>query len=215
VKMGQPINRLSMHIPVTQPDGSTTFLTRHVQETGVFINDMKIPKAPAVASSVSRGLVRCLARMLGYGLEFYEKDNGDITPQEAWNTLWSFAQNQGVKEQDDVVAIIKKLGITQETLVDRFEEAWSAVSEYVGSKKAQEPVPTELAEEKDEPASTNGKEPVAEENWIPDFLRLKEAARKAGVLNEHMPLLSKASTPEQVEAAKEEIRSLMNMVAEK
>jgi len=138
------VNRLSMHIPILQPDGSTTFLTRVVQETGVFLNDMKIPKAPAVAASVSRGLCRCLARMLGYGLEFYEQDQPEITAKDAWNILWTFAQNQGQKDKDAVVAALKTKGITSAELADRFEEAWAIVSELVGSKVVAEEVPEGL-----------------------------------------------------------------------
>lgn len=136
--------RLTQHVPYTDSRGTNVF-SRSVTEIGAFDNMMKIPKAMAVAAAVSRGLCRCMMRMFGLGIEFYKAgDEGEMSAKDAWNVLWRFAQNKGMKDQNVLVAALKDKGISGATLVDNFQEAYHIVAVLVGSAEEPEATPEGL-----------------------------------------------------------------------
>ena len=94
--------------------------------------------ADRVASSVSRGLVKCLARAFNIGLELSEKETV-MDDKIAWNVLLRFGLNQGLT-RDEIIEIVKSAGLTRETMVDKFQVGYAAV--YNASRKqVEEEVP--------------------------------------------------------------------------
>jgi len=136
------LTRFTYRIPFTNPDGSITWIPRVVTFPGNFINDLKIPKAPAVAAATSRGLCGCLMRLFGLGLEFYKNGQDEMSPDKAYSTIFTFAQNNNVTEQR-LHEIMMQIGITQENIVDRFTDLFDAVSATRNEAQAV-PFPTEM-----------------------------------------------------------------------
>lgn len=129
--------KLTMYIPLG--DGQyleipTTTVGAHEDTSG------KMCRAFMAASAASRGLCKCLMRRFGVGREFYG-DGVTLSPAGAWAALKEFGARQGVSEET-IVAEMKELGITKETLVDRFQEAYDAVSVLA----SQQPEPEESDE---------------------------------------------------------------------
>lgn len=81
--------------------------------------------ADRVASSVSRGLVKCVGRAFGIGFELSDIEE-EMDATSAWNILLRFGRNQGL-QRDEVIDAIKEVGITKETLIDKFQVAYSSV----------------------------------------------------------------------------------------
>jgi hypothetical protein len=118
--------RFAYKIPFTNPDGTITWIDRSVTEAGNFLNDLKLPGAPAVAAAVSRGLVRCLMRMFGFSIELYEHED-EMTPDNAYTAIFTFAQRNSVS-QERLHEIMQAIGITQNNIVDRFNDLFDAIA---------------------------------------------------------------------------------------
>ena len=115
--------RLTMYIP--QGNGQyleipTTTVGAHEDVTS------KMCSAFMAASAASRGLCKCLMRRFGVGREFYG-DGIALSPAGAWATLKEFGARRKITEES-IAAKMKELGIAGEELVDRFQEAYDAVS---------------------------------------------------------------------------------------
>jgi hypothetical protein len=126
-----------MHIPF-ESNGTMELMDRSITEVGSFVNEAKMPTSNAIAAAISRGLCRCLMRMFGLGIEFYKNEDSPMTTMDAWSALWEFAQNQGFRDKDAIAKAFATEKITKENLVDRFEDAYRAVAELVGSVKKKE-----------------------------------------------------------------------------
>jgi hypothetical protein len=100
---------------------------RTITEVGgyQFVGDNPV-LANVVLSACSRALLRCMFRAFGYGKELYKEDSKGLTPAGAWDVLKRFAKTKKVKE-GDLVKAIKEAGITDETFIDRYEEAYQLV----------------------------------------------------------------------------------------
>jgi hypothetical protein len=152
------ITKMSVHIPVTinKQTGEPIYKTRVITEVGAFESYFKKDKgavvldalgkpeftmstADRVASSVSRGLVKCMERAFNIGSELKQADN-TMTPLDAWNALLAFGRNQGLT-REAIIEILKSLDITKDTLLDRFYEAYEAV--YQKAKGLETQVPLE------------------------------------------------------------------------
>ena len=110
--------------------GKIDWITRSVTEAGNYVNDMKLPGAPAVAAAASRGLVRCLMRMFGFGIQFYKGGEDEETPEMAWTTVEKFAKDNKIPIQD-VFNLMDQMGISKSNIVDRFSEFFTAVGDLV------------------------------------------------------------------------------------
>jgi len=139
--------RLQIHIPIHQPDGTIAFFTNSITEVGAFDGPGAMLDAHKLAAAASRGLAKCLMRRFKIGLELY-KQEGDVTPEAAWASLFEFAANQrharGKEERaalkDEIVAALKEHGITGESLLDRFSEAYQIVTDLAKSRPATPPM---------------------------------------------------------------------------
>jgi hypothetical protein len=111
--------------------------TRVITEIGgkEAVKDMSL--AFILQSAASRSLLRCMLRAFGYGIELYTNED-NMTATQAWGVLEDYAKNKGVK-QADLVQAIKDAGITNETLVDRFEEAYNLVVQLAQKPKSKMP----------------------------------------------------------------------------
>ena len=156
---GSVATRNKMVVNIPMPDG--TFYTRTITEIGSFEayprktnNGQPILEwdgspaytmntADRIASSVSRGLVKCILRAFNMGLELSEKegDNTKVTNRDAWNALLRFGKNQGLT-RDQIVNLLKG-EIASDELADRFGEAYKMVYD-LAKGKAEEEVPEDL-----------------------------------------------------------------------
>jgi len=126
------ITKFTYHMPYRTVSGDIAWVPRSVTEAGNYINSFKLKKAQAIAAATSRGLVRCLMRFFGFGIQFYKKGE-DITVDQAWTTLMTYATNHGVT-LDEVREARDKLRINRENLVDRFLDLFEAVGTIAKSK---------------------------------------------------------------------------------
>ncbi|MHC4311226.1 MAG: Rad52/Rad22 family DNA repair protein [Planctomycetota bacterium] len=139
--------QFTLHIVVDEGivSGEKKILQRRITEVGVFEKMPSMPTAMAIASAASRGLCRCVMRALGLGLEFYESDDIETTPAEAWTALKTFAEKQGIdwtKEwQDEFIAELDKAGITRENIVDRYDTAYHILAKRMGKVTKIEEMP--------------------------------------------------------------------------
>lgn len=147
--------RLQIHIPYQQPDGHIDIMTNSITEVGAFEGAPQMAHAYKMASAASRGLVKCLMRRFGLGIDLYGADD-EMTWQDAWKALWTFAYNKhgkpGSKDAqkalaDKVREELKKHGVSSDTLLDRFEDAYAIVSRMVSN----EPEVPSMDDEEDEP----------------------------------------------------------------
>ena len=77
-----------------------------------------------------RGLVRCLMRMFGFGIQFYKGGEDEETPEMAWTTVEKFAKDNKIPIQD-VFNLMDQMGISKSNIVDRFSEFFTAVGDLV------------------------------------------------------------------------------------
>ena len=127
------VTRFTFVLVMIDGNENYVFLPRTVTETGVFLNDLKLPKAAAVAAAVSRGLVRCLMRMFGFGIQFYKNDE-DITPDQAWTSIKDFGEDNGIS-QERIGEIMQGIGINKDNIVNRFTDLFDAVGAEIKSEK--------------------------------------------------------------------------------
>jgi len=152
--------RMTIHIPLGKNNngdiiwktriiteiGSHNTFPRRKSKTGEIVisevtgkPEMQMTTADLVASSVSRGLVKCLERAFNIGSELKEAEE-ELTPLRAWNSLLKFGLANGL-QREDIINLIKEVGITQENLIDRFHEAYTLV--YEKAKGDDKTVPLE------------------------------------------------------------------------
>ena len=188
--------QFQVHVPMTQPDGTITFFTNSITEVGAFEGSGKMPEAFMLASAASRGFVKCLMRRFGLGKELYQSDV-QITPKEAWSSLWAFVENQLGKpankdastvRRGEMVNLLKGANISSENLVDKFQDAYSLIHEWVKAKKdggthTEAPAMTEPNEEPEEPAEKETKEepPKTEEPKAEEPVRPALTLEKDGL----------------------------------
>jgi hypothetical protein len=134
--------KLTVHIPMDE--NSKRFYTRKIREVGAFEAyikkdnnghpiisavtgkpDFTMSTADRVASSASRGLMKCMLRAFNIGTEFSEGEE-ELTPKLAWNLLLKFGKNQGLT-RDEIIEVIKAKGIKSEELVDKYQQAYTAI----------------------------------------------------------------------------------------
>lgn len=143
--------RLTMHEPVF--DGETGQLLRTVDTT---ITEVGTSPSNAgggtmdlsyrIASAASRGLVKCVARRFGYGLEFYRKsDYEEPTNETAWNLCYDFfyramnlrskTENKRTAHRNALVAYLADHDMNNQNVLDRFEECYRLTSQFVDELK--------------------------------------------------------------------------------
>jgi hypothetical protein len=146
--------RLTMHEPIFDEGGR---LSHTVDTTITEVGTM--PANPGggtmdfsyrIAGAASRGLVKCVARRFGYGLEFYRKmDFEQPTNLDAWNTCWlyyarvmnlgSVAKNKVAAAKNALVAYLSDAGIDSDNILDRFEEAYRLTNEFINDVRGTKP----------------------------------------------------------------------------
>jgi len=175
--------RLQIHIPIQQPDGTVAFFTNSITEIGAFDGPAAMLDAHKIAAAASRGLAKCLMRRFKIGLELYKRED-DITPEAAWVSLFEFAANQrhaNTEEEraalrEEIVDMLKKHGIAnKQAVLDRFQEAYRLVSDFVKGKPA-----TPTMEEEPEPEAEPEPEPQPEPDPGPDADDEEEIRAKVG-----------------------------------
>jgi hypothetical protein len=148
--------QLTLHIPL--PTGG--FYTRRVTEIGSFeaypkkdnngkpilmngLPTYTMNEADRIASSASRGLVKCVLRAFNMGLELSEKDtdNVAVTDKDAWNALFRFGKNQGLTRDQITEALKGKIAGTE--LASRFGEAYRLIYDRARGN-VKEDIPTNL-----------------------------------------------------------------------
>jgi len=106
--------------------------TRVITEMGGM--EVKGKETPILAFQVlgacSRALLRCMMRAFGYGIEFYKDQETSATFDEAWQSIWRYAQGKKI-EKEQLAERIKAIGITRDNLVDRFQDAYDLVNTLV------------------------------------------------------------------------------------
>jgi hypothetical protein len=112
------------------------YMKQTVTEVGAFEKNAGMPTAMAVGAAASRGLCRCMMRMIGLGMEFYDKAEPEITPTQAWNILKSYLERRGIEwDEDFKEALTKALeleGISSDNIVDKFTVAYKVANTFLG-----------------------------------------------------------------------------------
>lgn len=200
------------YMPYTSVNG-TEWVEREVAEIGSFINDRKMVKAFAISSAVSRGFVRCLMRMFGFGIEFYknkrEEDNEDVTPEQAWAMAVATGASLGIN-QEKVLEIMKSIGVWKDNIADEFQHLWEALNEH--AKKARlEPFPAKEAMVPD-----NGSAPKEQyyTNWSDVHLWLADNginSKDAAVKLMENPMFTKPFNVAEVPMMHKELKRMYNL----
>ncbi len=154
--------QMTVMIPIgTDKDGNTIFHKRTITEVGAFESYMKTDKqthkpildpvtgkptftmsvADRVASAASRGLVKCAFRGFNLGLQLSAKGEPELTPLEQWRKLLDRAYKLGVS-RERTIELCKTLGIKEENLVRRFQEAYIAI--YYEAMGQENTIPDDL-----------------------------------------------------------------------
>lgn len=139
--------QFTLHIVIDDgiTDGTKKVLDRRITEVGVFEKMPSMPTAMAIASAASRGLCRCVMRALGLGLEFYESDDIDMNPNEAWTALKNFGISQGANWTDEwqkeFITELDEAGITRENIVDKYDQAYHILAKRMGKVTKIEEMP--------------------------------------------------------------------------
>jgi len=160
-------NKMSVNVPIGyKPDGTPIFYTRVVTEIGSFeaypktISTSKDPNvrgkmeavispvtgkaeftmntADRVASSVSRGLPKCMLRAFNLGTELFDSPEDKLTPEEVWRSLVNTAAKNGISKQD-TAELLKSKGFTGDQLPERFHEAYTTICEEGKRRKLETP----------------------------------------------------------------------------
>ncbi len=117
-------------------DKEDDYMKQTVTEVGAFEKNAGMPTAMAIGAAASRGLCRCMMRMIGLGMEFYDKPDAEITPNQAWNILKSYLQRRGIEWTDDFKDSLTKAleleGISSDNIVDKFTIAYEVANTFLG-----------------------------------------------------------------------------------
>lgn len=96
------------------------------QEDEEFVGrSWNMSKAHLAASAASRGLLRCMMRLFGFGIDLYSNDDVS-TNESAWTTLKNLSKTRGIDEEQ-LKQIMKMYGFEYATLANHYEEAYTAV----------------------------------------------------------------------------------------
>jgi hypothetical protein len=156
--------RLTMHEPIFDEGGRLS----HTVDTTI----TEVGTSPAspgggtmdfsyrIASAASRGLVKCVARRFGYGLEFYRKmDFEQPTDLDAWNTCWLYyarvmnlaseSKAEVAIAKNDLVAYLSDAGIDRDNILDRFQDAYRLTNDFINDVKGTKPKPAPKMEIED------------------------------------------------------------------
>lgn len=133
-------------LTITYPALETTpdkWLKQVFTEIGAFEPNEGMSSANAVGSAVSRGLMKCMMRALGIGLELYEDEaQQEVTPNAAWNILKRYLERRGIEWTDEFKAeltnALEKAGISSENIVEKFTVAYGIANEFL---KDEEDIP--------------------------------------------------------------------------
>ena len=138
--------RLQIHMPIYDAEGRLQqIFTNSITEVGAYAGSIE-DHAYCVAAAASRGLVKCLMRRFGVGIEFYKTDDR-LTPEQAWDALWRFVSNQirhlnkqqQKEARNQLVGLLKEAGVSRETLVDHFEKAYAVANDFVAELRGRKP----------------------------------------------------------------------------
>jgi hypothetical protein len=109
------VSTVALKIPVflgDQEDGKPQIYDRRIEERGVFMNDLKLGHASAIAAASSRGFVKCFTRATGLGLSLYGDDEPTVlTPQDIYEHLVAYATKKDITEAE-FKKISRELGVT-------------------------------------------------------------------------------------------------------
>lgn len=136
---------LKIHTPIFNENGELNqIFTNSITEVGSFVGSDGMEHAYKMGSAASRGLMKCVMRRFGVGLEFYIDDD-EPTAQDAWEMIWKYARRQtGIKQEDLLPALaelFRNAGIAKEDLADRFSEAWKLIQDFVDKAKGKQDTP--------------------------------------------------------------------------
>lgn len=139
--------RLMIHMPYKDNDGNVQVFTNTITEVGNFVGADNMPQAAKLSSAASRGLVKAFMRRFGVGLEFYKDGQEEWTTDTAWHALWNYIKSQlkprGETQTTGMAQHAAKMlmdnGIGKDDLVDRFDDAYSLVSQWITEQRG-EPV---------------------------------------------------------------------------
>ena len=125
-------------LTISYPLSNGTFYDQKFTEIGAFEPNAGMSTANGVASSVSRGLVKCMMRALGIGLELYEDEGqADPTAQQTWNILKRYLETRGIEWTDDfkdeLTKALEAVGINSENLVDRYTDAYEIANSFLST----------------------------------------------------------------------------------
>lgn len=121
----------------------SSIYTRTITAIGSFEDSTgKMPDANKVGAAGSRALVKCMMRAFNIGSEFYETES-TMTVNQAWGTLKAYGLRNDVTEEA-IVDAFKKQGIDQDSLLDRYAEAYRVVATLAGKVPLQESMPEDL-----------------------------------------------------------------------
>jgi hypothetical protein len=137
------LGRMTLNLPYDD-NGTMKIHQRIIQEVGNFQPiGGGMNSAASVSSAASRSLLKCMFRAFGFGKELYPDKDEEVTPKAAWNMLLQQAKRFKI-EGPELMAmfrakeLIQQAKLTEEdkvVFVDKFEELWKAISEYIDEKK--------------------------------------------------------------------------------
>jgi hypothetical protein len=140
LKDGSPIVRAELIVETTMPDGKV--ITKKITEVGTAAGDMgSMSDANKILSSASRALCRCVMRMFGVGLEFYQNEDA-MTADAAKETIFG-AVDKNIsnvearkKVKENIIAAFHDVGISMENVLDKFEQAWQITYDEIQKYKS-------------------------------------------------------------------------------
>jgi hypothetical protein len=133
--------RLEIHVPFKQPDGSMDIFTNHITEIGSFDGGGGyMSEAMMLGSAASRGLVKCMMRRFGMGLQFYKDGQEELTVDSAWTTIWRYVTNQLKPKDPQAIATaladkFKEAGLEKGDLLDSFAAAYRVAADFVAERQ--------------------------------------------------------------------------------
>jgi len=145
------LGRMTLNLPYDD-HGTMKIHQRVITEVGNFQPiGGGMNAAASVSSAASRALLKCMFRAFGFGKELYPDKDEEVTPKAAWNMLLQQARRFKI-EAIELMTMFREKGLVKKTklseddkivFVDRFEEMWAAISEYVDKKRGKkEEVPS-------------------------------------------------------------------------
>ncbi len=127
-------------LTISYPLSNGEFYHQKFTDIGAFEPNSGMSTANGVASAVSRGLLKCMMRGLGIGIELYENEEQAIpTPQQTWNVLKRYLETRGIEWTDDfkteLTKALEAVGINSENLIDRYTDAYVIANGFLSSEE--------------------------------------------------------------------------------